>query len=94
MSAEDRERLVEEAREKMLKGEDTPWLEHETHRGEEPHLKNEGQAPSMGPDAEHRGQENTGGAFGKQKGTPDERRHGDNTRDKAIEKRQGLKDEG
>jgi hypothetical protein len=30
------DRAAEEAREKMLRGEETPWLHREPHRGQEP----------------------------------------------------------
>ena len=30
---------AEEAREKMLAGEETPWLDRDTHRGESPHTE-------------------------------------------------------
>lgn len=86
MSAEDRERIVNKARKEVEKGEEATWADRETHRGEEPHFKNEGQAPYISDNTEHRGKENTAGAFGKQEGTADAIRRGDDTRDKAVEK--------
>ncbi len=95
MGSKEARKKIEEARERMLEGEDTPWLDRETHRGEEPRVKDGGVTPDIEADAtEHRGKENTAGAFGKQKGTPDEWRHGDDTRDKAIEQMEGVVDEG
>ncbi len=41
-SQERLDQLADEAREKMLEGEETPWLDRDTHRGESPHTEGGG----------------------------------------------------
>ncbi len=55
------DRQVEQASEDMLEGKDTPWLERDPHRGEEPHNKG---GDAIDPVAQGPAGMSGGGSFG------------------------------
>jgi hypothetical protein len=114
------DQAADEAREQMLRGEDTIWSDRQPHRGEQAYTPggdyidpadqaqggmsgggtfgtsgaNQGSVSPRdgGPTGPHK-QDHQGvapGAFGEETGGPDAIRTADNTRDKAVEKLQGL----